>query len=141
MAISLMLSAKKGLSSLQLSRDISVNKNTAWLLQMKIRAAMNEGSLEVFTSKNQVSKKERKDYPPSNIRAERGKLQGVFSKNKTFGYWSLLKRAIIGQYHKIEPHYLMRYIDEINFKLNRKHLKDHGYLELIDRLLFLTLAK
>ena len=40
MAISLILNAKKGISSMQLSRDISVNKNTAWLLQMKIRNAM-----------------------------------------------------------------------------------------------------
>lgn len=40
MAISLILSAKKGISSLQLSRDLSINKNTAWLLQMKIRRAM-----------------------------------------------------------------------------------------------------
>ncbi len=30
LAISLMLNAKKGLSALQLSRDIEVNKNTAW---------------------------------------------------------------------------------------------------------------
>ncbi|MBN4071476.1 IS1595 family transposase [Crocinitomix catalasitica] len=42
MAIVLILSAKKGISSLQLSRDLSVNKNTAWLLQMKIRSAMQE---------------------------------------------------------------------------------------------------
>lgn len=42
MAISLILSAKKGISSMQLSRDISVNKNTAWLLQMKIRKAMEQ---------------------------------------------------------------------------------------------------
>lgn len=43
-AIALILSAKKGISSLQLSRDLSVNKNTAWLLQMKIRKAMSENS-------------------------------------------------------------------------------------------------
>ena len=42
MTIALMLSAKKGISSMQLSRDLSVNKNTAWLLQMKIRKAMKQ---------------------------------------------------------------------------------------------------
>ena len=42
MAIALILSAKKGISSMQLSRDLSVNKNTAWLLQMKIRKAMKQ---------------------------------------------------------------------------------------------------
>lgn len=39
-AISLMLNAKKGLSSLQLSRDLNVAYNTAWYLQMRIRCAM-----------------------------------------------------------------------------------------------------
>jgi len=46
MAIYLILSAKKGISSIQLSRDISVNKNTAWLLQMKIRNVMGKWDLE-----------------------------------------------------------------------------------------------
>jgi hypothetical protein len=41
----LILSAKKGISSLELARDISVNKNTVWLLQCKIRKAMKEDVL------------------------------------------------------------------------------------------------
>ncbi|TSD67519.1 IS1595 family transposase [Inquilinus sp. KBS0705] len=43
LAISLMLNAKKGLSTLQLGRDIGVNRKTAWYLQMRIRKAMQEG--------------------------------------------------------------------------------------------------
>ena len=42
LAIMLMLNAKKGLSALQLSRDIKVNKNTAWRITMKIRKAMSQ---------------------------------------------------------------------------------------------------
>ena len=40
LAIMLMLNAKKGLSALQLSRDLDVNKNTAWRISMQIRKAM-----------------------------------------------------------------------------------------------------
>ena len=42
LAIVLMLNAKKGLSALQLSRDLEVNKNTAWRIAMQIRKAMTQ---------------------------------------------------------------------------------------------------
>ena len=44
LAIMLMLNAKKGLSALQLSRDLSVNKNTAWRITMQIRKAMTQAA-------------------------------------------------------------------------------------------------
>lgn len=138
-AISLMLAAKKGLSSLQLSRDISVNKNTAWLLQMKIRTAMKEGKMELFKPRNKSNTgshtgtgvtKQFYTKPTTN------EYYAHFGNKNAFGYWSLFKRAVIGQYHKIESHYFFTYIDEIHFKYYRKHLNDGGYCELMDRLLF-----
>ena len=42
LAVSLVLDAKKGLSSRQLSRHLKVNKDTAWRMAMQIRKAMNE---------------------------------------------------------------------------------------------------
>ena len=41
-AIVLILNARKGISSRQLARDLEVNKDTAWYLQMRIRMAMDE---------------------------------------------------------------------------------------------------
>jgi len=41
-AISLILNAKKGISARQLARDIEVNKDTAWYVEMRVRRAMNE---------------------------------------------------------------------------------------------------
>ena len=42
LVISLILNAKKSLSALQLSRDIQVNRNTAWRVAMQIRKAMRD---------------------------------------------------------------------------------------------------
>ncbi len=42
LAVMLMLNARKGLSALQLSRDLKVNKNTAWRIAMQIRKAMTQ---------------------------------------------------------------------------------------------------
>jgi len=42
--ISLILNAKKGISSHQLARDLKVDKDTAWLLQMRVREAMKDNS-------------------------------------------------------------------------------------------------
>lgn len=42
LALCLILNARKGISARQLSRDLKVNKNTAWRMEMKIREAMSE---------------------------------------------------------------------------------------------------
>lgn len=42
LAVTLILNAKKGISARQLSRNLNVNKNTAWRISMQIRNAMLE---------------------------------------------------------------------------------------------------
>jgi transposase-like protein len=42
LAVSLILNAKKGISSSQLARDLEVTKDTAWRMQMQVRKAMVE---------------------------------------------------------------------------------------------------
>ena len=42
LAIMLILNTKKSLSALQLSRDLKINKNTAWRISMQIRKAMTQ---------------------------------------------------------------------------------------------------
>ena len=42
LAIMLILNAKKRLSALQLSRDLEINKNTAWRITTQIRQAMTQ---------------------------------------------------------------------------------------------------
>lgn len=140
-AIAIILSAKKGVSSMQLSRDLLVNKNTAWRLQMKIRAAMADGWLEDFLKERTLTNLKKRKFV-----AGRSKLRIPFSFKmsdvvRVDGFWSHLKRAIIGQFHRIDEFYLNRYIDEINFKRAFRNSADSGFSELMERLLLGLFAK
>jgi transposase-like protein len=143
-AITLILSAKKGISSMQLSRDIKVNKNTAWRMQMKIRSAMNNGEIEIFLS----TTTEQREAPWVKF-LKRSKLKRsvnfITAKHLkdfgVYGYKGLFRRAIVGQYHKIDEFYLEHYLDEVRFKFDRKTEIDGGYAELLGRLLLVGLAK
>ncbi len=71
LAVTLMLNAKKGLSALQLSRDIEANKNTAWRISMQIRKAMRQSAQRslltgiVEMDETYIGGKPRKGGPPS----------------------------------------------------------------------------
>lgn len=137
MAICLILSAKKGISGMQLSRDICVNRNTAWLMQMKIRKALDENNLMMLTANYKPPIKERfKCRNFSGKRMSRNPFSFRVNDYVNRGIWSQLKRAIIGQYHQIDEYYLHRYVDEINFKNSVRGLKDRGYEILLGKMLF-----
>jgi len=196
LAITLILNAKKGVSARQLSRDLEVNKNTAWYMGMRIRHAMIEekellnGFVEI--DETYIGGKPRKgdgkehkrgrgtDKTPVVGMAERGgkvfakvhkkldsknlahlvrehvnirnativtdeysgyvrlKLfsnhmvinhqksyaEGEIHTNTIEGFWALLKRGIVGQYHKVSVRYLNRYICEFCYRYNNRKIED-----------------
>ena len=199
LAISLILNAKKGISSRQLARDIEVNKNTAWRIQMQVRKAMVEygellkGIVEMdetyiggkprksdeiqhkrgrgtrkaavvgMVERNGKVKAQHQDkdklkfqdlqkivkenidtlqtplmtddyrgYTPiSKIiehkiinHSQKQYTDGDIHTNTIEGFWSLLKRGIVGQYHKVSIKYLNKYIDEFCFKYNHRNNDD-----------------
>jgi transposase-like protein len=199
-AICLILDAKKGISSLQLARDLHVNKNTAWYLQKRIRKAMQDndyilkGIVEIdetyvggsLSNKHYYTKLESGKYsgagmehmvPVLGMIERKGRIilkvitkasgkeikplvkskvapestiitdgfGGYFGLNAHFarhivlnntqnqrsinqyntctleGFWTLVKRSIVGQYHKITREHLQEYLDEMAFKYNYKN--------------------
>jgi transposase-like protein len=204
LAISLILNAKKGVSSRQLARDIEVNKNTAWRMQMQIRKAMIEygellkGIIEMDETyiggkprksneeknkrgrgtkkiavvgmverngkvkakqqdKDQLKFKDLQKIVKENIdtlkttlmtddyrgytpiskiidhriinHSQKQYTDGDIHTNTIEGFWSLLKRGIVGQYHKVSIKYLNKYIDEFCFKYN--HRKNKTVFDLL----------
>lgn len=191
-AISLILNAKKGISSRQLARDLAVNKNTAWYIQMRVRKAMVEqrellqglvevdetyvggkprkgngsrnkrgrgtrkipvvgaiernGNVKVKVAKNLTAKtlsafiREKVDIDNATVITD--EFSGYsslkwFIKHKTINrkvayacgnihtnsidsFWAILKRGIIGQYHKVSAKHLGKYIDEFCYRFNNR---------------------
>lgn len=211
-AICLILNAKKGISSLQLARDIKVNKNTAWYLQKRIRQAMQDnnpilkGIVEIdetyvggsLSNKNYFTKLKSGKYhktgmehkiPVLGMIERKGKIVlkvlnkasgieikpylkskiepnstiitdgfgGYYGLDKHFkehvilnhskyqrninqfntctleGFWTLIKRSFIGQYHKISSNHLQDYLNELAFKYN--HRNENMFKMLINNLL------
>lgn len=206
LAVTLVLNAKKGISSRQLARDLEVNKDTAWSMQMRIRNAMHDqGELlsgivemdETYIGGKPRKGNNRDNDPEGDNKSKRGrgtdkipvvgmverggrvraKMQSKhklkfkdlrrivrenidFAKSKLItdeyrgyspfkhiidhetinhqvayaignihtntieGFWAILKRGIVGQYHKVSIQYLNRYIDEFCFRYNNRKNPD-----------------
>jgi len=195
LAISLILNAKKGISSRQLSRDVEVNKNTGWYMAMRIRKAMVEhgdllkGIVEcdecyiggkprkgndpksgnhkrgrgtdkipvvgVIERNGRVKAKVAKDLKSKSLARfirEKVQIEGAtvmtdefsgycrlkyFVKHETINhqvayvcgnihtnsiesFWAILKRGIVGQYHKVSAKHLGKYIDEFSYRFNHR---------------------
>lgn len=57
-------------------------------------------------------------------------VNGDAHTNTLEGFWALLKRSIIGIYHKVSPKHLQRYVDEAVYRYNTKAIAD-GHKALI----------
>jgi len=203
MLIALMLNAKKGLSSLQASRDLGLRPMTTWSMMHRIRKAMATDQLELLKGivemdecyiggkPRKENKKDDDDNNKGNPRGRGTKKEAVvgaverngnvkieqvskamlnkkgllafvrknmditetllvtdeykaynnmgktiahYSINHSYEYargdihtntiesfWAILKRGIIGQFHKVSKKYLQQYLDEFEYRYNRRN--------------------
>ena len=203
-AIYIATSHKKGISSLQLGKDLGITQKTAWFVLSRIREllkekapVMLENTVEIdetfvggkFANRpqsfkarynktagrsesnktvvfgllqrdgkvvNKVVKNTTKDelfpviekhvakgsrmvtdewksyvrlpelgYTHESVRHNIGEyVNGDVHTNGIEGYWSNLKRGIIGIYHQVSPKHLHRYCDEFSFRYNTRKEKE-----------------
>jgi transposase-like protein len=77
--------------------------------------------LNKLHKEHHVLNKEKEEY-----------VKGEYHTNTLEGFWTLLKRGIYGQYHKVSAGYLQAYLDEFTFKYNHRANKSNFAL-LIQR--------
>jgi len=203
MAVYLMCSSKKGISSHQLHRMLGITYKSAWFMTHRIREAMKDpifstklggggGTIEVdetfWGNKKPKGQKKGRGYhhkekifslverggtvrsfhvPAVNAKTLRPIMrqqidesaniitdeaaQYVLSKpsmkndfasheyvrhgsgeysrgrihtNTIEGYFSILKRGLVGTFHHVGPQHLRRYIGEFDFRYNHRHITD-----------------
>lgn len=196
---------KKGISSLQLSRDLGITQKTAWFLLHRVREMfkvcapeMLKGMVEVdetYVGGKNINRHHNKktklgqgrgggDKVPVIGLAERGGSVKTYvventesrvmfpivtdnvdrsaklitdsytsykSLNKLYnhvtvkhtnyitigedhtntieGFWSLLKRGIVGIYHQVSPKHLHRYCNEFGYRYNSRQISDCNRFE------------
>ena len=202
LAIYLVTSHKKGISSIQLGKDIKVTQKTAWFMLHRIRACFGldsndnnklnnivevdetyvggktknkhmskrskesrgrsltksvvmglleregrviakkiknargaemlpvvfdnvEKGASIMSDEYRVYKNLREDYDHQVIRHNQKEyVDGIIHTNTIEGFWSLLKRSIVGIYHYVSADHLQKYIDESAFRYNTRLLNE-----------------
>ena len=51
-------------------------------------------------------------------------VRGDVHSNTAEGFFSILKRGIIGTFHHVSPQHLQRYVSEFDFRNNHRQTKD-----------------
>jgi len=66
-----------------------------------------------------------KDYPHKSVRHTKGEyVVGAVHTQTIDGFWSLIKRGIMGTFHKVSAKYLPLYVAEFEFRYNNRKNAD-----------------
>ncbi|HEY5237167.1 MAG TPA: IS1595 family transposase, partial [Rhizomicrobium sp.] len=65
------------------------------------------------------------DYPHHAVRHQaKNYVVGAIHTNTIEGFWSLIKRGVVGTYHKVSRKYLPLYVAEFEFRYNNRNNAD-----------------
>src|ERR1022692_2728365 len=104
-AMYLLVTARKGISSIQLAKEIGITQKSAWFVLHRLREACGGGSGEAKCA--------------------------PVSPDNTGSFYAVLKRGLYGIYHRPSAKHMPRYVNEVTFRLNEGNAKRH-MLERLD---------
>lgn len=89
---------------------------------MASREAQLHGAAVLYTDDDRTFRTVKPRYRPSGvIRHSTGEyVRGDVHTNTIEGYFSLLKRGIVGTYHHVSQQHLKRYLAEFDFRYNER---------------------
>lgn len=75
----------------------------------------------------------KRGFPHKSVNHAHGQyVYGAVHTNTIEGFWSLLKRGVMGSYHKVSAKYLPLYVAEFGFRYNNR-LNDNIFDEVLGR--------
>src|SRR5207237_10677233 len=93
-----------------IGRLLGLSKKTAWFLCHRIRGSLRETKLAMpLGGQNKV------------VEADETYIGGKeTNKNTVEGYFSILKRGIVGTFHHVSQQHLTRYLAEFDYRYNER---------------------
>jgi len=77
------------------------------------------------TDEHSAYRRLNKDYPHHAVRHQaKNYVVGAIHTNTIEGFWSLIKRGVVGTYHKVSRKYLPLYVAEFQFRYNNRDNAD-----------------
>ena len=122
-AVLLLVEARKGFSANQMKRTIGVSYKTAWYLCHRIRAAMKEAGRPMLDGTVEMDETYVGGKHKTIRHRDKVYVDGDIHTNTVESAFSLLKRGIMGTWHKISAKHLQAYLDEMSFRFDRR--KNH----------------
>jgi hypothetical protein len=90
-----------------------------------VAQAVSEKVSLVATDDDPALKYVRKDMPHASVNHSAGEyVRGNVHTNNIESFWSLLKRGMVGTYHKVSKDYLPLYLNEFSFRHNHRNDDD-----------------
>ncbi len=103
----------------------------AWTLKMEIFKAIEKGST-IYSDEWQSYSLLHKNFDHQKVTHSKGSyVDGIVHTNTIEGFWSLLKRSILGVYHFTSAKHLQMYVDEMVFRYNSRESSEFSRFNLL----------